>query len=643
MSEKWIWDSCSYPSDTLVKYDGNKNKNFEMSAALSNYEYSAGKDFFMKTYVNGTLTLSQNISYRGNSSLLQYRTIPEWYDNVTKSTGQAWDYVKLQLSGSLDFKNSSDGTIQSLFNDRCEIPGACGAFGICSLKGCECPQGFKQSNQTSDFTCEGPGKTCDDHFVNVTGRTYLDPGSFSGANDATAENCLSQCRNSNCACMNALHLIRDDSKKTGPCLLNLTSVLTIRNVSDQNQTQTLFLRVPSVPVPIPVPAPAPATATAPTSSTKSSRRKAAIWFAGGAGAFLFLLLHGSAWWLFLKRRKLDDDDVDTGKPAPPSEPAKLPRQYSYKELEESTGKFNRRLGHGGSSVYAGQSKTAIKRLDDNIEEKAFLAAVATMASLSHLNLVPLRGFCSEGRHKMLVYELVDDGQSLDCYLFRKDSSLLMHVQQRRMIALETARGLAYLHASHIIHGGVKPENIMIDSDENIRLVDYGLMSLTPNSHKLTTATERGSRVYMAPEWSKPVPVTVTSKADVYSFGVVLLELVSGRSCWTQSGVSEEKRFLPSWASAVLARGPDHLLEIADPRLDAQALSDDDKLVLRGMIFVALWCVQEDPSNRYPMSHVVGMLNGDIVVNRPPSPGLDALATQLYTIHGNNEPRTDSPR
>jgi serine/threonine protein kinase len=339
---------------------------------------------------------------------------------------------------------------------------------------------------------------------------------------------------------------------------------------------------------------------------------------------------------------LDSEDDDTGKPDPPYEPAKLPPQYSYKELEESTGNFNRRLGYGWSSVYAGQGKTAIKVLDNDIEEKAFLAAVATMASLSHPNLVPLLGFCSEGSHKMLVYELVDEGQSLNCYLFRKDSSLLMHVQQRRMIALETARGLAYLHESQIIHGGVKPENIMIDSDENIRLVDYGLVSLTSTSHKLITATDRGSRAYMAPEWSRSVPVT--AKVDVYSFGVVLLELVSGRSCWTQSGVSEEKRFLPSWAFAVLGSVPDRLLEIADPRLDAQALSEVDKQVLRGMIFVALWCVQEDPSNRYPMSDVVGMLNGDVTVDRPPpSPGLDALATELYAIHGNNEPRTDSHR
>lgn len=669
-SSKSRWDSFARPTDTLVNGQTLNRFSIPLSAALLNSEYSNGGIFYMRIDASD-VTLSQDFKYNGISLPMPYNSFS--YENLTlvsiymnktlqvngtdSSTGNiisisngslstgnsVWDYARLESNGGLvlkrfDSQEQNETLYPSAGAAYCSLPAQCGSFGICSgANDCGCPVGFAPLNSTTDFTC---GRTEDlnmsdctrDQFFNVTGRTYVNLAylNFSEADHILPQDCEIRC-NSSCDCTNALHVRRNVTSQRGACLINPTSMQTVTR--DLNGLQRWFLRIP--PDVVVVPAPLPGAG----SSTKSSRRTAASAFAGGAGAVLLVLLGLSFCWLFHSRRKLFDDADRGNIDSASMSLSQLPPQFSYEELEASTSNFNRRLGYGGfSSVYAGHlpdnSKIAVKILDDNghPKEKEFLASMATVGGLSHPNLVPLRGFCSEGKHRMLVYELVNEGRSLNYFLFRPDSGPLMDSQTRRSIALETARGLAYLHEDMVIHGGVKPENIMIDREMHPRLVDYGLTNLMSRFQKLNFANERGSRAYMAPEWARSPPVT--EKVDVYSFGVVLLELVSGRSCLILSGVPEEKRFLPTWGFSVLRRGPDHLLELADPRLDIRSLSESDQQVLMGMTFIALWCVQEDPSKRPAMSQVVKMLDGDIPVNAPPlSPALDALATELCAGHG----------
>lgn len=661
MLSKSPWKSFDYPSDTLV--NGQYLFNAPMSAALSNYEYSNGNLFYMRINrtsailsqdfeANGTSWPVPYNSYSFSNRTLRYvgmnKSLQFHYENNSvfqipnTSTGNAsWDYARLEPNGGLVLKTfGSQELNDTLYGaEVCSLPAQCGPFGICSAESvprCKCPDGFVQSNLTTDFTCQRKEllNTTDcsrDKFFNVTGQTswnlsYLN---VSAADDIGIEECEKRC-SANCSCMNAFHVKRNVTSSTGACFSNLTWMPTIRQTVNDS-LQTLFLRIPpDVVIPPPV------------SSPKSLRGTAAIAFAGGAGAVVLMLLLASVWWLFHSRRKLFDD-ADRGKldstGIPPSEP---PPQFSYKELEESTGNFTQRLGYGGfSSVYAGHlpdnSKIAVKNLNDN-KEKEFLAAVATMGSLAHPNLVPLRGFCNEGKHRMLVYELVNEGRSLNYFLFRPESGPLMDAQTRRSIGVETARGLAHLQENSVIHGGVKPENIMIDREMHPRLVDYGLVTLMTRFQRLNAANACGSRAYMAPEWARSPPVT--EKVDVYSFGVVLLELVSGRSCLIlSSGVPEEKRFLPTWGFSLLRRGPDHLLELVDPRLGVHGLLETDQQVLKGMTFVALHCVQEDPALRPEISHVVEMLEGDAAVDTPRlSPALDAVARDLCAglLHGDGE-------
>ncbi|PSS31854.1 G-type lectin S-receptor-like serine/threonine-protein kinase [Actinidia chinensis var. chinensis] len=228
-----------------------------------------------------------------------------------------------------------------------------------------------------------------------------------------------------------------------------------------------------------------------------------------------------------------------------------PVQFSYKELQRATKGFKEKLGAGGfGAVYRGvlanKTVVAVKQLE-GIEqgEKQFRMEVATISSTHHLNLVRLIGFCSEGRHRLLVYEFMRNG-SLDNFLFttEEQSGKLLNWEYRFKIALGTARGITYLHEECrdcIVHCDIKPENILLDENYNSKVSDFGLAKLVnPKDHRYRTLTSvRGTRGYLAPEWLANLPIT--SKSDVYSYGMVLLEIVSGRRNFDVSEETNRKK------------------------------------------------------------------------------------------------------
>lgn len=300
-----------------------------------------------------------------------------------------------------------------------------------------------------------------------------------------------------------------------------------------------------------------------------------------------------------------------------------PVQFSYKELQRSTKGFKEKLGEGGfGAVYRGilanRTVAAVKQLE-GIEqgERQFRMEVATISSTHHLNLVRLIGFCSEGRHRLLVYEFMKNG-SLDSFLFTKEelSGRQLNWEYRFNIALGTARGITYLHEECrdcIVHCDIKPENILLDENYGAKVSDFGLAKLiNPKDHRYRTLTSvRGTRGYLAPEWLANLPIT--SKSDIYSYGMVLLEIVSGRRNFEVSAETNHKKF-SMWAYEEFEKG--NVKAIIDNRLADQDL--DMEQVVRA-IQVSFWCIQEQPSHRPMMGKVVQMLEGIAEIERPPAP------------------------
>eukprot|EP00253_Pinus_taeda_P027188 PITA_27188 len=164
-------------------------------------------------------------------------------------------------------------------------------------------------------------------------------------------------------------------------------------------------------------------------------------------------------------------------------------------------------------------------------------------------------------------------------------------------------GLEYLHMGctpKIIHRDIKTTNILLDSNFNGKLADFGLSRITDDSEAthVTTAV-KGTAGYFDPEYF--VTQTLTEKSDVYSFGVVLFEIVYGRQP-IDSSLPEEEVNLIRWAKPHVERGG-KIARIIDKRLG-------DNYHMKSIIRVAnlaLRCVKDQPSYRPSVTEVVAEL------------------------------------
>ncbi|KAK3205874.1 hypothetical protein Dsin_019920 [Dipteronia sinensis] len=327
------------------------------------------------------------------------------------------------------------------------------------------------------------------------------------------------------------------------------------------------------------------------------------------------------------------------------------RSFSFNDLKNATKNFRQEnlIGEGGfGCVFKGWIDgntfaptkpgtgivVAIKRLEAESFQghKEWLAEVNYLGQLYHENLVKLIGYCSESGNKLLVYEFMPKG-SLENHLFRKGVQPITWAT-RMKIAVEVARGLSFLHGldAKVIYRDLKASNILLDSDFNAKLSDFGLARDGPtgdNTHVSTRVV--GTQGYAAPEYV--ATGHLNPKSDVYSFGVVLLELLSGRPAMdNERGLSEET--LVEWAIPFL-KDNKRVLRIMDTRLGGQY----SKKGAQAAAAVALQCLHSDPKNRPSMIDVFVTLEQLPSSNNIPSTPPQVKPDHHVTRHTNHSQKT----
>ncbi|KAI4318969.1 hypothetical protein MLD38_032621 [Melastoma candidum] len=294
------------------------------------------------------------------------------------------------------------------------------------------------------------------------------------------------------------------------------------------------------------------------------------------------------------------------------------RKFSYKELKIATQNFKDKVGSGGSgSVYKGtlpdDRVVAVKRLGNMYHgDEVFWAEVSMIGRINHINLVRMWGFCCEGRNRLLVYEFMEK-ESLDKHLF---SGNPLDWKTRFKVALGTAKGLAYLHhecLEWVIHCDIKPENILLDTDFEPKISDFGLAKLLQRDRANPEFTQiRGTKGYMAPEWALNLPIT--AKVDVYSYGVMVLEMVRGvrLSSWVrgkdEEGEDQEMELVKFVREMKrrMEKGEEVCTEdVVDERLQGEY----ERNQAARMIQVGVACVEEDRHKRPSMDSAVDILLG----------------------------------
>ncbi|XP_030957302.1 L-type lectin-domain containing receptor kinase IX.1-like isoform X1 [Quercus lobata] len=327
-------------------------------------------------------------------------------------------------------------------------------------------------------------------------------------------------------------------------------------------------------------------------------------------------------WFFCWRKRAggntedsgDDDNMDVE-----FEKGTGPRRFTYRELLNATNNFVERgkLGEGGfGGVYKGllsesNVEVAVKRVSKGSKQgkKEYKSEVKIISRLRHRNLVQLIGWCHEKRELLLVYEYMPNG-SLDSHLFGVKIMLIWPV--RYNIAQGLASALLYLHEEWeqcVVHRDIKSSNIMLDSNFNAKLGDFGLARLVDHEFGLQTTVLAGTMGYLAPECF--TTGTASKESDVYSFGVVCLEIACGRKP-VDPQVEPSKVRLLEWVWDLY--GNDQLLEAVDQRLGKEF----DEGEMKSLMVVGLWCCHPDPTSRPSIRQVIHVFKFEASLPNLPS-------------------------
>jgi serine/threonine-protein kinase len=213
-------------------------------------------------------------------------------------------------------------------------------------------------------------------------------------------------------------------------------------------------------------------------------------------------------------------------------------------IGHSVGRYHilEQLGEGGmATVYKAydtrlENEVAIKVIrTDELPAKTLARArqrfereAKALAKLNHLNIVKVIDYGEYEGLPYLVMPYLSGGT-----LKQKLAGKALPWQEAVRILLPIARSLDYAHRQNMIHRDVKPANILITSDGDPLLTDFGIAKIVDEETTMDltgTSASVGTPEYMAPE--QVISKTVDSRADIYALGVVLYEAVTGRRPFT---------------------------------------------------------------------------------------------------------------
>ncbi|KAI4986668.1 hypothetical protein ZWY2020_019298 [Hordeum vulgare] len=265
-------------------------------------------------------------------------------------------------------------------------------------------------------------------------------------------------------------------------------------------------------------------------------------------------------------------------------------------------------------VYKGVLDNALVAVKQtfHLDKKQLENEVIIQSQITHKNIACLIGCCLEMDTPILVYEFLPRG-TLHAIL-HSGSKVPLNLDVRLNIVAESAQGLAYLHSqarTRILHGDVKPANILLDHNFMPKIAVFGLSSLIVRENEYTSVVF-GDLIYMDPVYMQTG--LLTEKSDVYSFGVVILELVSWKVTHTDK-LSLVKNFQEGKKAT----------ELFDKEI---AVTAGDLEILDCLAEIAVGCVNLDVDQRPTMTEVAERL---LILNR---------SRRLHARHINADEETD---
>ncbi|TVU40982.1 hypothetical protein EJB05_14468, partial [Eragrostis curvula] len=320
-----------------------------------------------------------------------------------------------------------------------------------------------------------------------------------------------------------------------------------------------------------------------------------------------------------------------------------PHRFSYKDLYHATEGFEHKnqLGAGGfGEVFKGllppsNLHVAVKRVSHESRQgmKEFIAEVVSIGRIRHRNLVQLLGYCRRTGELLLVYDYMSNG-SLDKYLYCGNDIPTLSWAHRVRIIKGIAGGLLYIHKKWekvVIHRDIKASNVLLDSEMNGRLGDFGLARLYDHGTDVRTTHVVGTMGYLAPELvstGKASPLT-----DVFAFGVFLLEVTCGKRPFNRN-IEDNEGVLVDWVLEHWRKGS--LIETIDARLRGEYNVHEASLVRK----LGLLCSHPFTNVRPNMQQVMQYLDCELPL--PELTHTDMSYSMLFLMQNEGfDPYTES--
>ncbi|XP_047341734.1 leucine-rich repeat receptor protein kinase EMS1-like [Impatiens glandulifera] len=300
-------------------------------------------------------------------------------------------------------------------------------------------------------------------------------------------------------------------------------------------------------------------------------------------------------------------------------------QISMHELVQATQDFSkdRIVGDGSFGlVYKAQLRSgvtvAVKKLSADAFQgyREFRAEMETLGKLRHHNIVKMLGYCSTGCDRVLIYEFIEKG-SLDQWLYDTSSETDFNSPDavpwsplpwstRIKVMKGVANGLSHMHNLEvpIIHRDIKASNVLLDSEFESHIADFGLARRIEGTHSHVSTQVAGTMGYMPPEYIHGA-TTATAMGDIYSFGVLMLEVATGiRPHLTFKVREDEKEVrLVDWARKMAEMNRE--MEMLDGYIVKEGLS---VISVVEYFRIANMCTDETPRMRPLMRDIVDLLD-----------------------------------
>ena len=281
------------------------------------------------------------------------------------------------------------------------------------------------------------------------------------------------------------------------------------------------------------------------------------------------------------------------------------------------------IGSGGMAVvYKAKCHrlnrlVAVKVLKSDLAEDAdfrrrFRDESQAVAMLSHPNIVSVYDV-SRGETEYIVMELID-GITLKQYMEKRGQ---LNWREALHFITQIMKALSHAHSRGIIHRDIKPQNIMVQPDGNVKVMDFGI-ARAKNSVNDKTSAVLGTAHYISPEQARGD--RIDARSDIYSAGVVLYEMLTGR--------------LPFEGDSAVSVAIQHLSSVP------LAPRDIDPSIPEPLELICMKAMNSDPNKRYASADA--MIEDLEKFRRDPSVDMDYIRQELTAPAADTEPTMPLP-